>query len=349
MIMVVGRATTSHARFSINFIVGSNVDTCEGTASDIAFQFNPRFKEHVVVRNSKMAGVWGREERLPHGLPLTPGMTFELLFLVQEDSFKVAVDGKHFVDFHHRMPYQAIGMLQVDGEVTLERVTFSHEPSFPSHSFVPPMSGTPVLTGTPVHTGTPVLTGTPVHTGTAVHTGPLPLHGMPVTPPVIQGVPVHSQGVPLHSSPSVLLNPPIPLVHLLPQGLSVGQTIYVSGSPGHAFDSFRIDLLRSHTFDPSDANAEIALHFSVRRLERTVVRNTWLTGMGWGTEERAAPPFPFHAEHNFDMMIRVLANRFEIAINGKHFVDFAHRLQPVESINLLQIKGAVFITSVRIA
>ena len=128
--MIVGRATTSQARFAVNFVVGSTVNAYENSSMDIAFHFNPRFKKHVVVRNSRLAGVWGKEERVSGVLPLTAGMTFELLFLVQEHSFKVAVNGKHFIEFHHRIPYQSIGLLQVEGEVSLERITFSHEPSF---------------------------------------------------------------------------------------------------------------------------------------------------------------------------------------------------------------------------
>ena len=330
----------------MNFVVGSTVDACENSSSDIAFQFNPRFKEHVVVRNTRLSGVWGKEERLPGVLPLTPGMTFELLFLVQEHSFKVAVNGKHFIEFHHRIPYQSVGLLQVDGEVSLERINFSHEPSFPVASFVPdlgPILGTPVHTG---HTGPPPIHGVPVlpptiH-GTPVHTGPQPIHGVPVTPPIIQGTPIHS-------SPPVLYNPPVPLAHLLPQGLFVGQTIFVSGVPSISFDTFRIDLLRSHSCNPNDSDAEVALHISARRFERAVVRNSWITGIGWGTEERAAPPFPFVPGVNFDMMIRVEANRFQIAINGQHFVEYGHRLHPINSINLLQIKGDIIITTVRFA
>ena len=128
--MIVGRTTTSQANFRVNFVVGNTVNVYENSSSDIAFHLNPRFKEHVVVRNSRLAGVWGKEERLSSVLPLTPGMKFELMFLVQEHSFKVAVNGKHFIDFHHRIPYQSIGLLQVDGEVSLERINFSHEPSF---------------------------------------------------------------------------------------------------------------------------------------------------------------------------------------------------------------------------
>lgn len=51
------------------------------TDSDLVFHFNPRFNESgrkVIVRNSKIGGRWGREERDLSRFPFTAGQPFEV-------------------------------------------------------------------------------------------------------------------------------------------------------------------------------------------------------------------------------------------------------------------------------
>lgn len=341
LVLIVGRITTANARFSVNFVAGNTLNPYEADANDVALHFNPRFRESCVVRNTRQHGTWGKEERLPKDfLPMTAGSTFELLFLVQPEGFKVAVNGKHFIEYKHRIAYQLVGLLKIEGEVVVERVNFSHEPSFPigSVSHRVPFPGN-VVHGSPIPGMVTTLPYPPLNQGHPIGVNPPSAGASP-----IQGIPIH--GTPINGPP-VLYNPIIPLVHKFERNLYVGQTIFISGRPLPAFDTFRIDFVRSMTGNSDDSNAEIALHFSVRRREKAVVRNSWIAGLGWGSEERASPSFPFHAGVNFDIMIRVEGNRFQVSINGLHFIDFGHRVLPVNSINLFQIKGDVSITTVR--
>lgn len=53
-------------------------------------------------------GSWGqeiREERFPFAV----GKTFKLMILVEKESFRVAVDGKHYYEFKHRCDFRDIG------------------------------------------------------------------------------------------------------------------------------------------------------------------------------------------------------------------------------------------------
>ena len=137
-----------------------------------------------------------------------------------------------------------------------------------------------------------------------------------------------------------ITNPPLPLRLPLPGGIRPGLMIYVSGKPHINAHRFSIDFMKR-----ADAN-DIAFHFNPRFDERTVVRNT-LQGGVWGDEERTGPAFPFQPGVNFDMIIRIEGNRFLIAINGQHYIEYYHRALPLQSVDLLHIDGNVTITSVR--
>lgn len=99
-------------RFQVDFIKGS----------DVVFHFNPRFSEQTIIRNSNLGGCWGPEERDGH-FPFGQGRRFELKILVDEDCFKVAVDGSHLLEFEHRVGgMEEVTLLRVQGDMVLHSV-----------------------------------------------------------------------------------------------------------------------------------------------------------------------------------------------------------------------------------
>uniref|UniRef100_A0A8B9H5P4 Galectin n=1 Tax=Astyanax mexicanus TaxID=7994 RepID=A0A8B9H5P4_ASTMX len=79
--------------------------------NDIAFYFNPQFKEdgkEVIVRNSMVRNNWGTEERELPFFPFTPGEYFE----------------EHLLNFTHRIKeIHQIRKLTVKGDVFVQHVT----------------------------------------------------------------------------------------------------------------------------------------------------------------------------------------------------------------------------------
>uniref|UniRef100_A0A3B4E717 Galectin n=1 Tax=Pygocentrus nattereri TaxID=42514 RepID=A0A3B4E717_PYGNA len=86
----------SSIRFDINIHKGD----------DIAFHFNPRFNEdgnQVIVRTTRIEGVWGPEERELPFFPFSPGKPFEIKIFCTSSDYRVEVDGKHLLNYGHRM------------------------------------------------------------------------------------------------------------------------------------------------------------------------------------------------------------------------------------------------------
>ncbi|CAL8283953.1 unnamed protein product [Lota lota] len=115
LITIVGEPIDGDGRFSVNFMKGS----------DLVFHFNPRMPEQTIVRNSYLGGSWGTEE-CDGGFPFAPGRQFELKILVEVDSFKVAVDSTHVLEFQHRMGgLEEVTLVQISGDLQLSSATAS--------------------------------------------------------------------------------------------------------------------------------------------------------------------------------------------------------------------------------
>lgn len=103
-------------RFHVNLQSGSS-------GKNVAFHFNPRFEEGVVVCNTKQNGSWGTEERKCQ-VPFRKGTPFELSILVQNTGFQVEVNGNFFCQYSHRVPFHLADTISVDGGVQLFYIKF---------------------------------------------------------------------------------------------------------------------------------------------------------------------------------------------------------------------------------
>ncbi|XP_008572161.1 PREDICTED: galectin-4 [Galeopterus variegatus] len=114
-VIVKGYLPPTSKSFAINFKVGSS--------GDIALHINPRLVEGAVVRNSRLNGSWGAEERTISYNPFGPGRYFDLSIRCGVDRFKVYANGQHLFDFPHRFSaFQKVDMLEIQGDVTLSYV-----------------------------------------------------------------------------------------------------------------------------------------------------------------------------------------------------------------------------------
>ncbi|XP_040298790.1 galectin-4-like [Bufo bufo] len=102
--------------FHINFATSSG---------DIALHFNVRLNELTVVRNSKIGGDWGGEERDMTDNPFVPGQYFDISVRTGNGRYKVFVNGQPFCEYFHRFPaLQMIDTLEIGGDVVLSLVQF---------------------------------------------------------------------------------------------------------------------------------------------------------------------------------------------------------------------------------
>ncbi|XP_051264777.1 galectin-8 isoform X2 [Dicentrarchus labrax] len=116
MVVIQGSVPSDADRFQVDFTCGSSVKP----RADVAFHFNPRFKKSpCIVCNTLQGGRWGSEEIL-YQMPFTVGGTFELIFLVLKDKFKVALNGGHVLEYKHRLELERVDTLAISGKVKVQ-------------------------------------------------------------------------------------------------------------------------------------------------------------------------------------------------------------------------------------
>ncbi|XP_053768447.1 galectin-8 isoform X2 [Desmodus rotundus] len=139
----------------------------------------------------------------------------------------------------------------------------------------------------------------------------------------------------------VVSNPVIPYVGTISEQLEPGTLIVIRGHVPGDSDRFQVDFQTGSSVKP---RADVVFHFNPR-FKRTncIVCNT-LKNEKWGREE-ITYDMPFTKEKSFEIVIMVLKDKFQVAVNGKHVLLYAHRISP-EKIDTLGIYGKVNIHSV---
>lgn len=145
----------------------------------------------------------------------------------------------------------------------------------------------------------------------------------------------------LNNLQNVIYNPVIPYVGTIPEQLEPGSLIVVRGHVPGDSDRFQVDLQCGSSVKP---RADVAFHFNPRfKRANCIVCNT-LKNEKWGWEE-ITHDMPFSKEKSFEIVIMVLKDKFQVAVNGKHMLLFNHRIGP-DNIDTLGIYGKVNVHSV---
>jgi galectin-8/galectin-9 len=121
MIQISGQVPQNGENFAINLQNGQQT-----SPNEIALHFNVRFRDlvsgqSIVVRTNRAYGNWGAEERDGPN-PFQRGAHFDLLILIEQNEFKIAVNGQHYTSFRFRNPLAEANHVGITGDVQIHSV-----------------------------------------------------------------------------------------------------------------------------------------------------------------------------------------------------------------------------------
>lgn len=144
MVKIQGKVPPDAVRFAVNYQLGPSLNPRD----DIAIHVSPRFPEGFVTRNHIESMSWGMEENAGP-LWIQPGQEFEMMILCDYHCYKIAINGRHFTEFAHQLPFIKVTHLVIDGDVEIHSITYEQvqldtskspatAPNIPAAAFGPP-------------------------------------------------------------------------------------------------------------------------------------------------------------------------------------------------------------------
>ncbi|CAK9822225.1 LGALS12 [Anthophora retusa] len=129
MVKIQGKVPPDAVRFAVNYQLGPILNPRD----DIAIHISPRFSEGFITRNHIVSMTWGIEEN-EGPMWIQPGEEFEMMLLCDHTCYKIAINGRHFTEFAHRLPYEKVTHLVIDGDVDVTSISYENVPVDPPRS-----------------------------------------------------------------------------------------------------------------------------------------------------------------------------------------------------------------------
>ncbi|XP_037957247.1 galectin-8-like isoform X2 [Teleopsis dalmanni] len=308
-------------RFSINFILNN-------PSKDVALHINPRLPQNYIVRNTKVNGVWGREE-VASALPFTlhRGAKFSIQILLTESCYMISVNGHHFAEYAHRLPYKSVRIIEVKGDVDnidMERIEAESYPERLSESQIKDIRLELKLPQT--------------NEEDKENIDDIDGH-IPQEWRIIRLATQKAESV---SEENAGLSMPY-YGRLQPKSLMVGRCIKIEGRIKLLPHSFYINLQQGQNIWPHPL---IAFHFNPRFSKQSgaigsaiVCRNAWYNG-SWGREERSILDTDLRPGKTFCLSIVCSPEGFEVYVDRKFLTRFNYQLEP-EIVDTIYIQGDI--------
>uniref|UniRef100_A0A1A9ZIY8 Galectin n=1 Tax=Glossina pallidipes TaxID=7398 RepID=A0A1A9ZIY8_GLOPL len=320
-------------RFSINLVI-------ENSSRDIALHINPRLPQGYIVRNSKVHGIWGDEEKaspLPFNLKRDRKFSIQVLFT--EVCYMISVNGYHFCKFSHRLPYRDVGTLEVKGDVDDIRVERMEVRNYPDR--LPQTKPATIKLGLPLKS---IYQGNfDEGDGDAIK---VPRQWRRITMPT-------RVTLALIRDKSEESEIPLPFYGTLPKGgFTLGRVLKIEGRTKLLPHSFYVNLQSGCDVWP---HPTVAFHLNPRFAKQhggivgrtTLVRNAWMEG-SWGMEDRSDIDTEFRPGKAFSMCIVSTQASFQIYLNHRFITEFKYRVGP-HMIDTVYIQGDIKLWDVMLA
>ncbi|KAH8409389.1 hypothetical protein KR222_002315 [Zaprionus bogoriensis] len=318
-----GKIAINCERFSINFV-------CKNEKRDVALHINPRLPQNYIVRNTKVYDVWGLEE-VSSALPfmLRRGDRFSVQVLITETCYMISVNGHHFAEYSHRLPYSAVNILEVKGDVEEVQMQKSMVQSYPQRM---PESTALVIDD--------LVAETDEIDADTNETISIPHEWCLISTPV--NLSEHSSR---NNHDAIDKGLTLPFYGTIkPKSLKDGRCLKIEGRVRLLPHSFYINLQQGQNIWPHPI---IAFHLNPRFSKTSsgaigkavVCRNSWYDGR-WAQEERSELDTNLRPGRTFSIAIVCSNDYFQVYVNRQFITDFKYHIKP-DIVDTIYIQGDI--------
>ncbi|EDW80225.1 uncharacterized protein Dwil_GK21075, isoform A [Drosophila willistoni] len=314
-----GKMPINCERFSINFVL-------DNETKDIALHINPRLPQNYIVRNTKLHEIWGPEE-VSSALPflLNRGERFSIQVLVTYACYMISVNGHHFAEYGHRIPYNEVKMVEVKGDVEEVEMLRTIVQSYPER--LPESKARKIE----IHLNEDG--SDEIDASAEEEMINIPVEWCLINAPTKQIDPISPKSAQSLLSLQSSKNDGLTLPYygaLPPESLAEGRCLKIEGRVRLLPHSFYINLQHGQNIWP---HPTIAFHLNPRFSQASsgpmgkavVCRNSWSAG-SWGVEERSELDTNFRPGRTFSLVIVCTKDSFEVYVNKKFITEFKYKM-----------------------
>lgn len=372
-VIIRGRVPRFAERFIFNLMVSEDNTIDEYTIDncDIALHFCPLIdiEEEVVIKNSRIKNHWGIEEKQKRNFPFARNEWFEIAFVVQPSYFTIFVNGMVFGLFLHRIPFQFINVLTIDGDVEVESIIYckSYKNGMieVNNNYIDKVrdedktedriKGDDRIKSQDKIRAKDFKREMKVRKAIEPKPKPKPKRNrdnatQTLAPRIESRTEIthyygseHSIEENMVLSQKTIYNPPTPFSYSFSGGLKTGMLIIINGQVKRGAKQFDLRFQKG----TCKANADIAMELSVRFGNNDVMRKTRYNDEWYHRQNDGKFPFE-NGKINFQLKIRIEANRFIIYFNDEFFADYISTIIDLIDIDVIEIEGDINIHYVKI-
>ncbi|XP_030380585.1 galectin-4 isoform X2 [Scaptodrosophila lebanonensis] len=320
------------------FFRGLILDTCEhfciefltnrshSDGYDVALQMGARLPQNYVVRNSRFKGKWGPEE-CASNLPfqLKRGHTFWMQVLLTAEAYFISVNGFHFAEYEHRMPYRWLSSVEVRGDVTDIVIDQYYVTEYPNRLPASMASPLPFVYESCI-----------TNSMNETERSTIPREWLRIDVPS-KYLKLKRQ---LHNQLT------LPFYGRMPQKdkLTEGRALRIEGRVRLLPQSFSVALQRGQDIWPQPTVSfyfcpSFARHSRAKLGKAIITRSAYING-AWVKREVSRLHTNFGPGKAFVILIACRRNGYELFVNNKSLLRFKHQMNPA-GVDIVNIRGDI--------
>ncbi|KAI9576603.1 32 kDa beta-galactoside-binding lectin [Glossina fuscipes] len=129
---IVAKTVDSASKFHISLVTEKTVINPN---ADVGLRFSIYFRDHCIVRNSRINSEWGEEEIKDNqnalSNPIRPGEFFMVYILACEEKFHISINSRPFCTYRYRVPLELLRALEIKDQIQVIK-QIDHRTVFPN-------------------------------------------------------------------------------------------------------------------------------------------------------------------------------------------------------------------------